>query len=319
MLHISDYLDQYDQLHKKEILELRNKRRINHTDASLQDYVRSLKQLPLSKPSRIELNQDCIEIGRRSDLTSEEHECLLSALQAFIPWKKGPFSLFGTMIDSEWRSELKWRRLQGRYADLKDKRVADIGCNNGYFMFRMLAEAPELIVGFEPVAKHCLCFELLNKYINADQIFYERLGVEHLVHFPRFFNTVFCLGILYHHTDPISLLRGIHASLETGGELIIDCQGIPGENPVALCPRSRYCGATGIWQLPTKTCLEHWLKRVNFRHISCFYDDWLSPHEQRRTPWAPIASLSDFLDPHDPLRTIEGYPAPRRFYFRAVK
>jgi len=34
--------------------------------------------------------------------------------------------------------------------------------------------------------------------------------------------------------------------------------------------------------------------------------------EQRRTEWMRFHSLSDFLDPQDSSRTVEGYPAPRR-------
>jgi len=34
--------------------------------------------------------------------------------------------------------------------------------------------------------------------------------------------------------------------------------------------------------------------------------------EQRSTDWMQFQSLPDFLDPKDPTRTIEGYPAPIR-------
>ena len=37
-----------------------------------------------------------------------------------------------------------------------------------------------------------------------------------------------------------------------------------------------------------------------------------SLEEQRRTPWMTFHSLEEFLDPEDPARTIEGFPAPRR-------
>jgi len=37
-----------------------------------------------------------------------------------------------------------------------------------------------------------------------------------------------------------------------------------------------------------------------------------STEEQRATAWMTYESLSDFLDPVDSARTIEGYPAPER-------
>jgi len=33
-------------------------------------------------------------------------------IEALKPWKKGPLKLFGTDIDTEWRSDMKWERLQ---------------------------------------------------------------------------------------------------------------------------------------------------------------------------------------------------------------
>ena len=47
--------------------------------------------------------------------------------------------LFGVDIDTEWRSDWKWDRIEPHLGvSLEGKVVADIGCANGYFMFRML-------------------------------------------------------------------------------------------------------------------------------------------------------------------------------------
>ena len=40
-----------------------------------------------------------------------------------------------------------------------------------------------------------------------------------------------------------------------------------------------------------------------------------SIQEQRVTPWMDYESLEQFLDPTDPKKTIEGYPAPKRAMF----
>ena len=44
-----------------------------------------------------------------------------------------------------------------------------------------------------------------------------------------------------------------------------------------------------------------------------------STEEQRRTEWMVTESLADFLDPNDPTKTIEGYPAPLRAVLIARK
>lgn len=313
-----DYLRTYrENLDIQEILRLRAKAEASLHDPKISHFAEALDALPKFKSSRCELDHDIVRIGSAEELQEEEKKLLDEALKVFIPWKKGPFDLFGTVIDSEWRSDLKWNRFEGHYSHLQGRRVADIGCHNGYFMFRMAAQNPDLVIGFEPYAKHLLNFRLLQRYAQVPNIFFEMLGVEHIHNYPNFFDTVFCLGILYHHTDPVGLLRKIHSSLRPGGELLVDCQGVPGSDSFAVVPANRYARARGIWFLPTLSCLKTWLKRARFRDIECFYNQALSPDEQRSTDWAPIDSLKDFLDPKDASKTIEGYPAPWRFYVKA--
>lgn len=261
-------------------------------------------------------HQAVVEIGQDHELNEEQRLVLRAALEAQVPWKKGPFSIFGIEIDAEWRSDWKWERIYRQRPVLSGKTIADIGCHNGYFMFRMLADHPRLVIGFEPVAKHWMSFHMLNSLVQQEALQFELLGVEHIDLFPKFFDTIFCLGILYHHTDPISLLRKMKTALKPGGELWIDCQGIPGDEPVALIPRNRYANAKGIWFLPTLPALTHWVRRAGFQKVECFFAEALSPLEQRSTSWAPVKSLIDFLDPNDKTKTIEGYPAPWRYYLR---
>jgi tRNA (mo5U34)-methyltransferase len=64
--------------------------------------------------------------------------------------------------------------------------------------------------------------------------------------------------------------------------------------------------------LPTVPCLENWLRRAGFTDICCVDVTRTTPAEQRKTDWMTFESLTDFLDPEDPARTIEGYPAPVR-------
>ena len=249
-------------------------------------------------------------IGSEADITHY--------IESLVPWKKGPFFLLDQKIDSEWQSHWKWERLVPHIDPLQGHRVCDIGCNNGYFMFRMAYHQPEYVVGIEPQAKQWFVFHsLLTMGGEAEvPLFLERLGIEHLGELQEAFDTIFCLGILYHHTDPVGLLRILRKALAKKGQLIIDCQGIAGEDPFSLIPRSRYAGASGIWQLPTITALKNWIYRVGFQNVDVLYAGKLTPDEQRSTRHAPIKSLNDFLDPKNLEKTIEGYPAPYRFYLR---
>ncbi|HYX37021.1 MAG TPA: tRNA 5-methoxyuridine(34)/uridine 5-oxyacetic acid(34) synthase CmoB [Oligoflexus sp.] len=266
------------------------------------------------RAASIKTDGPSVTIGGASELGPAEHDRLDQALRAFIPWKKGPFSIFGHDIDAEWRSDWKWDRFWPYIRTLKDEVVADIGCNNGYFMYRMLDAGAKHVVGFEPMARHALNFELLQNLHPTPALDFEMLGVEHIELFPEVFDTIFCLGILYHHTDPVGLLRKLAKALKYRGRLFIDCQGIPGDDPVALTPAGRYAGAGGVWFLPTRSCLENWIKRAGYTRIQWIHAAPLSPSEQRATEWAPLRSLPEFLQTDDPTKTIEGYPAPERFY-----
>ena len=315
-----DYLDEFGSLlNYVAILEVRGDRQPWIWSDRVQPYRAAVQSVYELKTEWFDASDAAIRVGKANELTPKQAEQWMAALKTFCPWKKGPFELFGIPIDAEWRSDLKWERILPHIQPLAQRKVADIGCHNGYFMFRMLHENPELVIGFEPVAKHFWNFQLIQNLIQQPNLYFELLGVEHIDLYPNVFDTIFCLGILYHHADPIGLLRKLREALAPGGELIIDCQGIPGEEAIALTPRKRYAQAKGIWFLPTQSCLETWIARAGFTDIHCFYAEPLSLAEQRRTPWADIDSLKEFLNPNDLTRTIEGYPAPWRYYVRASK
>jgi tRNA (mo5U34)-methyltransferase len=258
-------------------------------------------------------------IGDRSELSDEDFQDIKNCLEVFKPWKKGPFQIFGESIDAEWRSDWKWGRILPHCPSLKDKVIADIGAHNGYYMFRMAAEKPKLVIGFEPIVRHWYCFDFLQSYAQVPQLHFEPLGVEHIADFPCFFDVIFCLGILYHHTDPVGLLQKMREALTPGGTIIIDCQGVDHDDSIALVPQTTYAGSHGMWFLPSFPCLMNWIKRSGFREAVCFYQGPLSELEQRTTAWAPIKSLKDYISPMDSQKTVEGYPRPWRFYIRAKK
>lgn len=268
---------------------------------------------------RCDFSSSYLKVGSLSDLKRTERLDLHYALRYFMPWKKGPFVLFDTVIESEWNSYLKWKRIKPHLGSLLGKNIADIGCHNGYFMFKMIPYHPKITIGFDPVLKLFYNFHFLQNFVHCRNIFFEPLGVECIKYFKSFFDKVLCLGLLYHRTDPIQTLRDIHRSLRKGGQIIVDSLGIDAEGSSCLFPQKKYAGAGGVWFVPTKECLVNWLKRAQFKKISCFFDEPLSINEQRSTLWAPIASLSHYLDSDNTSLTVEGYPAPKRFYLKAIK
>ncbi len=84
-----------------------------------------------------------------------------------------------------------------------------------------------------------------------------------------------------------------------------------------LVPEDRYAQMRNVWFIPSCLTLESWLKRCGYRNIRLVDISRTTSEEQRSTDWMRFQSLADFLDPTDPLRTVEGLPAPRRAIFLA--
>ena len=64
--------------------------------------------------------------------------------------------------------------------------------------------------------------------------------------------------------------------------------------------------------LPSPDTLLLWLRRSGFRNARVVDMNRTTGDEQRATEWMGFNSLKDFLDPGDPLKTVEGLPAPLR-------
>lgn len=267
----------------------------------------------------VDCTGDTIIIGQSEEIKEQERLEITENLKSFMPWRKGPFSVFGTQIDAEWRSERKWQRVVPELPDLKDKIVADIGCSNGYYMFRMTASRPRFVLGFEPSVQHYYCFKALNSMAGCAELDINLLGIEHLHLFERCFDVVFLMGIIYHRPSPVDTLRDILTALKPGGTLIVESQAIPGEEPFALFPEKTYAKVPGTYFVPTGQCLCNWMEKAGFGDVSLFCTHPMTGEEQRRTDWMIFESYSDFIDPMNPRKTVEGYPAPWRIFVRGRK
>ncbi|MDN5681545.1 MAG: DUF1698 domain-containing protein, partial [Ewingella sp.] len=71
--------------------------------------------------------------------------------------------------------------------------------------------------------------------------------------------------------------------------------------------------------IPSAEALKGWLIKCGFVNVRIADVSVTTLDEQRRTPWMTSESLAEFLDPKDPTKTIEGYPAPTRALLIANK
>jgi len=273
-------------------------------------WVRLLEKFPALDASQVELKRQ-VAIGNQSDITEYQHKQLHGLLKQFMPWRKGPFHLFDIHIDTEWRSDWKWDRVLPHIAPLKNRHVLDIGCGNGYHMWRMLGEQANLVVGVDPTDLFLIQFQIIKKYHQNHNIHLLPVGVEQLPAL-KAFDTVFSMGVLYHRKSPIEFLQQLKAQLRPGGELILETLVVDGDEHTVLVPGERYAQMRNVWFLPSCAALEHWMRRLGFKNVRTVDVENTSVEEQRSTDWMSNQSLSDFLNPDDQSFTIEGYPAPKR-------
>ncbi len=272
-----------------------------------------LEQLPKLSPQFRDISSDTVKLGDADEITPELQQEFRAQLQAFCPWRKGPYDLFGIHIDTEWRSDWKWQRLENHIASLKNRLVLDVGCGNGYHCWRMLGAGAKRVIGIDPMLLNVMQFQIIkNFYDNNAPIDVLPLGIEALPPKLNCFDTVFSMGVLYHRRSPIDHLFELRDCLKSGGELILETLVIDGELGETLLPKGRYAQMRNVWFLPTCATLVSWLERCGFNNVRVIDVTVTSAEEQRTTEWMRFHSLKDFLDPENSTLTCEGLPAPKR-------
>jgi tRNA (mo5U34)-methyltransferase len=214
------------------------------------------------------------------------------------------------MIDSEWRSSEKWHRISPLLGELRGARIADVGCNSGYFLFKLTGYNPELVVGFDPIERCWLQCGLLQGLAKIPTVAFIPTGIATVDAFPEFFDLVLCMGVIYHQRDPFTACKKLFTATRPGGRVILESLIIPQSGSHFLVPNDRYAKMRNAWIVPTADALATLLDRAGFKDCAIQQFGPVKTSEQRKTEWAPYESLSDFLDPTDPTKTVEGHPAP---------
>lgn len=277
----------------------------------LDNWLSMLENLPDIQPSTIELKSE-VKIGSEKDSDPSSLEQLEQDLRILMPWRKGPFSLFGIDINTEWHSDWKWDRVQPHISSLKGKKVLDIGCGNGYYALRSYGQGAELVIGVDPGQKYIMQFYALKKYLGDKPVHLLPLGIEDIPPSLKAFDTVFSMGVLYHRRSPLDHLIELRECLKPGGELVLETLVIEGDVNSVLLPTGRYQQMRNVWFLPSCDALVLWLQRCGFKNVRVVDVSKTTTDEQRATDWMTFDSLEKFLDPDDSSKTIEGYPGPMR-------
>ena len=279
--------------------------RASHGD--LPRWLAVLERLP-------DIRADNVSLGRvvgahATGVASDLRERLEAGLRELIPWRKGPFHLFGIDVDSEWRSDLKWSRI-APHVDLDGCRVLDVGSGNGYYGWRMLEAGATSVVGIDPSLLFTLQHAAVSYYVDRGGHRNTVLPVG-LEAFPATepFDVAFSMGVLYHRRDPAAHIRALADLAHDDTTLIIESLVV---DDAPLQPRPRYARMRNVYLVPDLATVHSWLDQAGFGDTDVVDVSPTTTAEQRTTTWMPYESLAAALDPGNPNRTVEGYPAPKR-------
>lgn len=268
---------------------------------------------PLPETRQARLDEDTVSVELELD-DSRRRQCH-NLLKALSPWRKGPYSLGGIVIDTEWRSDWKWRRLAPHLSSLEGRRVLDVGGGNGYHGWRMAGAGASFVLVIDPSPRFYWQYRAVRHFVgDADggAVQFLPVGIEEVPENLGYFDTVFSMGVLYHRPSPLEHLLQLKDALRPGGELVLETLVVEGDEHTVLLPGERYAAMPNVYFLPSSAALCHWLARCGFSDVRVVDEAVTTLDEQRATEWMTFQSLADFLDPDDPTRTREGYPAPRR-------
>lgn len=305
----------------KWLTAIKDKRNYAHAPA----YQSSVTRLPTIAADSVDLNSAAITIN--SQLNDSKCKQITALLKQLMPWRKGPFYIGGQIgndeagirIDTEWHSDWKWDRVAPHLSPLKGRRVLDVGGGSGYHGWRMAGAGAETVIIVDPSCLFYHQFMAIRHFVgNADnyRTHYIPVPLEALPasgdQGSQLFDTVFSMGVLYHRQSPFEHLQQLRGQLVKGGELVLETLVIDGDANTVLVPHDRYAQMNNVYFLPSVEALIGWLEKVGFNEVRCVDVDVTTIEEQRATEWMTYQSLTDFLDPNDPSKTVEGYPAPKR-------
>src|SRR5713226_2422532 len=155
-------------------------------------------------------------------------------------------------------------------AMLENRAVLDVGCWTG---------GVSLILN--RLGAHVTAIDQIRKYTDALSFLAQSFGLDSFVaegrsvyeidgqEFREKFDFIFCLGVIYHLSDPILGLRRMYHALKPGGFLCIESMSI--DHPECVCeyegPSKRRGEFGWNWFVPSPKCIFQWLEDAGFREI----------------------------------------------------
>jgi len=130
---------------------------------------------------------------------------------------------------------------------------------------------------------------------------------------------VLSMGVIYHRPDPLEHVRRLYQHVRPGGRLLLESLVVTDGPAIEPGRDGRYARMRNVSVVPRIAQLIGWLEAAGFKEVRLVDVTATTTGEQRSTAWMTFESLAEALDPADPQRTVEGYPAPVRAALLAAR
>ena len=288
-----------------------------NSHGTLESWINILNSLPNIETNFLDYSRHAIQIGRPNEILESERKILEENLLKLSPWRKGPFLIFKTEIDSEWRSDKKWERIRSFLPQKEGMRICDIGCSNGYYSYKLLGLNPKIVLGVEKTPLYIMQFLATKIYAKKIQnILVIPSNVENFKN-KIDFDLVLSMGILYHSKNPAQHIETIGRLLKSNGTTILETIITKGDTDIRIEKGKTFAGMKNIGVIFKEKNVLNLLNENGFKNIECVDYSETDVNEQRSTKWMTGKSLKDFILPNG--NTIEGYSSFYRAIFIAQK
>jgi 2-polyprenyl-3-methyl-5-hydroxy-6-metoxy-1,4-benzoquinol methylase len=155
-------------------------------------------------------------------------------------------------------------------AHLDGKRILDIGCWTGGVSL-VLSRLGANVTSIDEINKYVHALSFQADFFNLKNFECQNLSLYDLekVGWNEKFDLVFCLGVIYHLSDPIVGLRRIYNSMKPGGILCLESMSIDSEESICEYegPSKRRGDFGWNWFVPSPRALYQLLEDTGFEDI----------------------------------------------------
>ncbi len=108
-------------------------------------------------------------------------------------------------------------------------------------MIRIFEKESFHIVSFDLSIFFGLQFCFLSRFFDDKRFYYEMFDFQYLLKYDKKFDLILCVGVLYHHSDPLGMLRSLQAATKSNREFILDTYYIKGKAKMASLSGKMLC------------------------------------------------------------------------------